>query len=94
MATRNVASVEAMKAVLEREVPVGTQGELAKCFMEREGFKCSNTQIGAKTDGKASLYCDRTDSFEWLVNRRWQVQLVLLDDTVSELTVSMDYVGL
>jgi hypothetical protein len=88
-----------MKAVLQKRLPVGTSLGKARLFMEQEGFKCSLahkesfSEEGVVREGIDFLYCDRDDRVGVLVIRRWQVALVLSQDSVSEVLVSVGLIG-
>ena len=93
--TRKVESVASMTDLIQREVPVGTRHEQAQQFMQHEGFKCSmrRKEESSEQESTDCLYCDRSDPVDFLVGRRWQVTIGLRDELVSDVSVSMYYVG-
>jgi hypothetical protein len=97
--TRGLKDAASMKALLQRNLPVGTSAKKARLFMEREGFKCSLmrnksfSEEGVVREGIDYLYCERSDSAGFLVSRRWQVAIVLKMDSVSEVLVSVGLIG-
>jgi hypothetical protein len=83
-----------VEAVLS-QVPLGTPVDEAQRFMEREGFKCTRSTNAAWEDRKGLdyIYCDRSDSANWPVQRRWQVAIVYRDGKVIEILASTGLVG-
>ena len=96
-ATRGIVSEVDMIRVLSGRLSVGTPLETARAFMEAQGFKCSLITHGQFGDrqGIDYLYCRRSDdSGMALVDRRWQVAIILGDGKVVEIDASTGLVGL
>lgn len=76
-------------------VPVGTSQTDAQRIMERHHFTCSAMTNSSFGDLKTAdfLYCNKSASAGWPVQRRWQVALVLTNSQVSDIRVSTGLVG-
>ena len=93
--TAGIEQPALMQSTLVKNIPKGTPLADAKRFMEREGFECSITRNGSFSgrDGIDYIYCDRHDRVDIWVSRRWQIALVLEDDTVADVSVSHGLIG-
>jgi hypothetical protein len=98
-ATRGLKDPAAMKSALLRIVPPGTSLPKAREAMEHEGFTATEKQDASFAEqGKLHnkidyLYCDRTESAKFPVERRWQVALVSDGAQVINILVSMGLTG-
>lgn len=95
--TPGIVNEADMIRLLSSRLPAGTPLEMARAFMEREGFKCSLTTNGHFGDRKAIdyLYCTRSeDSGMALVDRRWLVAIIHESGQVVEIDASTGLVGL
>jgi hypothetical protein len=101
-AARQTARIEepaVVKSAVLEGIPRGTRLGLAKEFMEHEGFQCSVVRSGRFAEqgvvheGVDFLWCNRDDRGSAWVHRRWQVMLVLENDTVTDVHVSEGLIG-
>ena len=89
-----------MKTALLQIVPSGTPLVQARNVMEREGFTVAAKQNAAFSEqGRLHqnidyLYCDRSESAGFPVERRWQVALVHDGTQLTDILVSMGSTGL
>jgi len=99
---RHTASIErpaTMKSTVLEGVPRGTPLAAAKEFMEHEGFQCSVIRNGKFADqgvvheGIDFLWCDRRDRGDMWVHRRWQIIVVLENDSAGDVYVSEGLIG-
>jgi hypothetical protein len=98
--TKGAIDTRSMKELLSTHIPRGTAVVEAKRFMEGEGFECqvernsSFIEEGVSHRGIDYLYCDRSDSTKsrW-VSRRWQIALVIKDEVISDILVSVGLIG-
>src|SRR5580765_5931049 len=94
-ATRGLKDRAAMKDVLLGIVPPGTSVAEARDAMKREGFTVTEKRSGSFAEqGKLHknidyLYCDRTESASFPIERRWQVALVNDGAQVTDVLVSL-----
>ena len=81
------------EAVVRQEIlkliPVGSSVAVAENVMAQNGFECS---MQRDKDGHY-LYCDRKKSKDAFVGTRWQVLLHYADDSVTDVSVSVGFVG-
>jgi hypothetical protein len=93
--TRSLTEPDQMAAAVLAATPVGTPLALARSFMEREGFRCTeqaNQALGDRT-GLEWLYCDRSEG-SGLVTRRWQVLVIHRGGKVVDVRASTGLIGL
>src|SRR5919109_795992 len=87
---RSADTPAAMKAALQHLV--GTSREEATRFMEKAGYRVkvmtneAFSEEGVVRRGIDYLYCDCSEGF--LIETRWQVALVYVRDSVSEVLLS------
>lgn len=93
-----------MRTALLEAVPLGTSVVDAERFMASERFHCTlnrNASFAEQQDGGHSvvhegidyLYCDRFDRAGFMVSRRWQIALVLEDESVKDMIVNAGMIG-
>lgn len=98
-ATRGLKDPVAMKAALVRIVPPGTSIGKAREAMEHEGFKvtekrnASFAEQGRVHEKIDYMYCDRTETASFSIERRWQVALINDGARVTDILVSMGLTG-
>lgn len=94
-----------MRRVVLEHVPLGTNVNAAQKFMEAEGFSCERLKMEAfptggvigdepedlpeSPSGVDFLECVREQSAGFLMGRIWSVRLLLEDETVSDIRVSV-----
>jgi hypothetical protein len=89
----------AMKSALVRLVPPGTSVAKARAAMEHEGFTVTEkrnarfAEQGKLRESIDYLYCDRTESAGFPIERRWQVALVNDGTQVTDILVSTGLTG-
>ena len=83
--TEEVASPKEMQAMIEKAVPKGMALDMAKVFMEGEGFVCEEVKGGIWKGRKGLnfLHCKREDG--QMIKRRWEFALMHDGRTVSDL---------
>jgi hypothetical protein len=98
-ATSGLKDPAAMKSALLQLVPPGTSLPKAREAMEHEGFTVTEKHDASFAEqGKVHndidyLYCDRTESARFPVERRWQVALVSDGTKVTNILVSVGLTG-
>jgi hypothetical protein len=83
---------------IQNLIPVGTASTNAEFIMHQQGFECS-IKHGDFLDGSNVvknadyIYCDKSVTEGWPVQRRYQVALVLTNDRISAVKLSTGLVG-
>jgi hypothetical protein len=93
---RLVDSESAMKKQLLSFIPIGSNVDAGKSFLEQNGFLCSwyKQQRFAGYEGKMDyIYCNY-QSRDFPVNKSWQIALIPEGNkTVKDIAVSFGFVG-
>ena len=74
---------------LLKHIPVHSSIDDAEMFMRRNHFDCSREH----DEAGLYLYCDRSGSKDAFVETRWQVLIRYETDTVTDIKVSVGYIG-
>ena len=89
-------SESAMRKQLLKFIPVGSDIESGKSFLEKNGFSCSwykqQRFVGFK-EKMNYIYCNY-QSHDFPVNKRWQIALIPEDNkNIRDISVSFGLVG-
>jgi hypothetical protein len=84
-----------MKSAILGSVPVGSSIDVARQFMEREGFTCRDerNQTVNGQPGVDYLSCRRNDPAGHWVSQEWIVSIIFRDGHVTDVQVSSGLTG-
>lgn len=79
-------------------IPIGTTSTNAESIMQQQGFACSiehkDLMDGSNSIKNADyIYCDKSITEAWPVQRRYQIFLFLTNDEISTVKVYTGLVG-
>ena len=88
-----------MKNEIIRLIPIGTPVEQARKIITKHGVKVQVLEDSDFSVGSVMmrdidfLYCDKSKSGGWMIEKRWQFALVYEADKITDVWVSFGLIG-